>query len=201
MIDALYKTTLDGLWDRLGRRLARTGLTPNAVTMIGLVASSLNSALFLWHRRLLLYGVLLALIEFLDNVDGALARVTGRKTRLGSFLDAATDRYKETFSLIAVAVVTGHWLAASLALSASLLVSYHHARAAMEGARADGGWPDLFERMERVATLCAGLILAPLVPARLFGADLLHLSLWALAFFAHLTALQRMVRACRVLRE
>ncbi|HEY2945354.1 MAG TPA: CDP-alcohol phosphatidyltransferase family protein, partial [Vicinamibacteria bacterium] len=165
LIDGLFKPELDRAWDRLGRAVARTGLSPNAVTTAAFALSAVNSLALLFHRNLFVFGVLLAFTEMLDGVDGAVARATGRSSRLGSYLDAMTDRYKEVFSLLAVASVTGYWLAGGLAVSGSLLVSYSHARAGLEqvGGR-PGGWPDLFERLERVATLCAGLILSPVLP-------------------------------------
>jgi phosphatidylglycerophosphate synthase len=200
VIDALFKRNADAFWDRCGRALARVGIRPNTITWGGLVLSTVNSAAFVMHRNALAYGLLLAATELLDDLDGAVARVTGSQTRYGSFLDAATDRYKETLSLLAVAVVTGHWALCFVALAGSLLVSYNGARAAMEGAAAKG--VDLFERLERVAALVAGLILRDVLPHdRFLGHDALVAALWALAVFSHLTALQRLLRGRRALRE
>ena len=58
MIDELYKDRMDGGWDRVGRWVARTGLTPNAITWIGLVLCSLNAAAFVIHRELWVFGLL-----------------------------------------------------------------------------------------------------------------------------------------------
>jgi phosphatidylglycerophosphate synthase len=200
MIDDLYKKQMDGLWDRLGRRVARTGLTPNGVTRLGFVLSLANSALFVWHRRAVVYGLALAVIEALDNLDGAVARVTGASSRYGAYLDAATDRYKEVASLFAVAVVFDYWTASFLAVTGSLLVSYNHARAAVEGAKGKGYGPDLFERFERVAVLALGLVLLPIVPTRaLFGRDAVFGALALIAAASHATAVQRFLRARRAL--
>jgi phosphatidylglycerophosphate synthase len=204
LIDGLFKARLDRVWDRLGRAVARTGLSPNAVTTAAFALSTVNSFALLFHRNLFAFGLVLVFTELLDGVDGPLARATGRSSRFGSYLDAMTDRYKEVFSLLAVAYVTGYWLVGSLAVSGSLLVSYSHARAAMEGAGGGrpGGWPDLFERFERVATLCAGLILSPVLPPRaFFGRDFLSLALWVLAVLSHVTALQRSLRNAHALRR
>ena len=202
MIDDLYKKQMDGLWDRLGRRVARTGLTPNGVTRIAFVLSLANSALFLWHRRPVLYGIALAVIEALDNLDGAVARVTKTSSRYGSYLDATTDRYKEVASLLAVAVVFDYWPISFLAVTGSLLVSYNHARAAVEGARGKGFGPDLFERFERVAVLALGLALRPLLPSGIFfGHDAVFGALALIAAFSHATAVQRFLRARRALLE
>jgi phosphatidylglycerophosphate synthase len=200
MIDDLYKKQMDGLWDRVGRQVARTGLTPNGVTRLAFVLSLANSALFLWHRRAVAYGIALTVVEALDNLDGAVARVTKASSRYGAYLDAATDRYKEVASLLAVAVVFDYWTVAFLAVTGSLLVSYNHARAQVEGAKGKGYGPDLFERFERVVVLALGLVLLPVVPpAGLFGRDAVFAALALIAAASHVTAVQRFLRARRAL--
>lgn len=202
MIDSLYRARQDAFWDRLGRVLARRGVTADVVTIAAMFLSAANSLAFLAHRNPLVYGLLLALTELLDNVDGAVARVSGRKTKYGSFLDAATDRYKEALSLFVVCWVTGHWVAGFAAVTGSLLVSYHHARASMEGAPATATGVDLFERFERVATLVLGLVLTPFLPSGIFfGESALFGALVLIAVFSHLTALQRLWRARHVLKD
>ncbi len=202
MIDELYKDRMDSGWDRVGRWVARTGLTPNAITWIGLVLCSLNAAAFVIHREFWVFGLLVGLIELLDNVDGAVARVTGLSSRRGAYLDATTDRYKDTFILLAIAYVTGFWLHAVLAISGSLITSYAAARAAMLGAtgQGGGGLPDLFERLERTATLCIGLVAAPFCPP-ILGHALMWWVLYFVAFMTHLTGVQRMARRLRELDE
>lgn len=201
MIDSLYRARQDAFWDRLGRVLVRRGVTADAVTLVAFFLSAINSLAFLAHRDFLAYGLLLAMTELLDNVDGAVARVSGRKTKYGAFLDAATDRYKEALSLLVVAWVTGYWAACFAAVTGSLLVSYNHARAAMEGAPKAAAGVDLFERFERVAALVLGLVLVRFLPPSVFfGHDALYAAVVVVAFFSHLTALQRLFRARRVLR-
>jgi archaetidylinositol phosphate synthase len=202
MIDSLYRARQDAFWDRLGSVLVRRGITADAVTGWAFVLSALNSFAFLAHRNFLVYGLLLALTELLDNVDGAVARVSGKKTKYGAFLDAATDRYKEALSLFVVAWVTGYWVASFAAVTGSLLVSYNHARAAMEGGPKSATGFDLFERFERVAVLVLGLVLVNVLPMRVFfGRDALFGALVLIAVFSHLTAVQRFFRARRALRD
>ena len=195
MIDELYKDRMDRGWDRVGRWVARTGITPNGVTWIGLALCTTNALAFVAHGNLLVFGLLMGMIELLDNVDGAVARVTGLSSRRGAYLDATTDRYKDSMILIAVAVVTDLWLPAVLALSGSLITSYAAARASMLGAHGQHskGLPDLFERLERTATLCLGLIAAPFCPP-IFGHALMAWVLYFIAAMTHLTGAQRMAR-------
>jgi len=203
VLDDLWKPRMDRLWDGLGHLVARSGLSADGVTWLAFALSLSNSALFVAHRNRLAYGLALAAVELLDDLDGAVARVTGTTSRYGSYLDATTDRYKELASLLAVAAVTGYWEAACLAVGASLLVSYAAARAAAEGARPGRGFgPDLAERFERVAALCLGLLASALwTEWRPFGHDPLLVALLAIALGGHLTVLQRFLRARRALRD
>jgi phosphatidylglycerophosphate synthase len=216
MIDALFKDRMDLFWNRFGRWVAHTGLTANHVTVIGLLLCTTNVLVFLWHQDLAAFGIALGLIELLDNLDGAVARVTGDSTRFGSYLDATIDRYKELLIFLALGHVTGYWVVCVLAVTGSLMVSYSHARAAMEltgsgaakepgvggaasqerrGAK-ERGWPDLFERFERILTLSIGLALSPLVSSPLLlGRDLVFFVMCALAVMTHLTVAQRFLRA------
>lgn len=200
MIDELYKDRMDGGWDRVGRLVARSGLTPNAITWLGLALCTGNAAAFVVHQNYWLFGLLVGAIELLDNVDGAVARVTGLSSRRGAYLDATTDRYKDSLILLAIAQVTGLWLPAMLALAGSLITSYAAARAAMLGAHgaANGGLPDLFERLERTATLCLGLVAAPFCPL-LLGHELMWWVLYFVAGMTHLTGVQRVARRLREL--
>lgn len=202
MIDELYKDHMDRWWDALGRVVARTGLTPNAVTWIGFVLSATNALAFTLHQNLIAYGLLVAVVELLDNVDGAVARVTGTSSRYGAYLDATTDRFKDVFILIAIGWVTGYWLPIAVAIAGSLITSYAAARAAMLGASDDGGrgLPDLFERLERIGTICIGLVVTPFCPA-IFDHSLLFWVLWFVAVMTQVTAVQRFTRRLAQLRD
>lgn len=201
MIDELFKDKMDLFWDHFGRRVARTGLTPNGVTVIGFVLCAVNALAFGWHRQMLLFALLVGLIELLDNVDGAVARVTGKSSLVGSYLDATTDRYKDFFILLSIAWVSGYWLPCMLAVAGSLITSYAAARASMLGADDAPGpkaLPDLFERLERIATLCIGLALTAYVPP-ILGHDVLFYVVWFVAIMTHVTGVQRFTRRTRQL--
>jgi CDP-diacylglycerol---glycerol-3-phosphate 3-phosphatidyltransferase len=149
--------------------LARTRVTPNALTAAGvslcLAASVLvffenrNELLFFW-----LGAVLFVVGSLLDILDGALARTSGKGTPFGAFLDSTTDRVSEAFMLGAIALVFtrhGDMVAVGLtvaAISGSFLVSYTRARAEALGLRGDVG---IGSRAERVVVITAGLVLAP----------------------------------------
>lgn len=196
MIDGLFKTHIDPLWERLARPLAAAGLTPNQVTLIGLLLVALNVAAFALHRSLLLLGLGLAVAFAFDALDGAVARIRDLSSRRGGYLDAVTDRYQELAVMLALGWASGAWVAVLVGTAGAYLTSYAKARAAMEIPVDNDRWPDLFERQERIIFLCALMILDGTV-FRWIGiaAAGLVAGLWIYAVLTHVTALQRGLRA------
>lgn len=196
MIDGLYKNSQDRLWDRIARLIVPKAVTPNHVTWAGTFLVFGFSAFFIYHRNMALFAVLLALSELLDNIDGAVARIRGSASRYGAYLDAVTDRYKETVVLGAVAYVTNDWPVAFFAIAGSLITSYNKARAGMEMPISNAKWPDLFERLERLVVLIVGLLVSPFVSQTvIFGRSLLHSALVVISVFSVLSSFQRLARA------
>jgi CDP-diacylglycerol---glycerol-3-phosphate 3-phosphatidyltransferase len=175
--------------------LARTRVTPNALTAAGvtlcLVASVLvffeyrNEWLFYWTG-----AVAFVIGSVLDILDGALARVGGKTTLFGAFLDSTTDRVGEGAMLGAIALVFSrhhHPVALALTFAAvvgSFLVSYTRAKAEAIGLRGDVG---IGSRAERVVVITGGLVLAPI------SIWLLVAAISLLAATAWLTVLQRIL--------
>jgi CDP-diacylglycerol--glycerol-3-phosphate 3-phosphatidyltransferase len=149
--------------------LARTRISPNALTAAGVSLCAVAAALvYLEYRGELLFFWLGAVVfvvgSVLDILDGALARQSGKGTPFGAFLDSTTDRMSEGFVLGAIALVfarDGNEVALAFAVAAvagSFLVSYTRARAEALGLKGDVG---LGSRAERVVVITAGLVLAP----------------------------------------
>ncbi|MCX8066411.1 MAG: CDP-alcohol phosphatidyltransferase family protein [Anaerolineae bacterium] len=168
----------------IARVLARWKVHPNTLTLLGgLLSIAVGGVLA--SGRLTLGGWLLAITAPLDALDGALARLTGRTTRFGAFLDSTLDRVSEGVLLICLAAhylwqgATTEVLLAFLTLIGSNLVSYVRARAEANGYPCKVG---LFTRMERIAVLSIGLILG--YPT---------IALWILAVGSNLTALWRIL--------
>ncbi|MGH2428772.1 MAG: CDP-alcohol phosphatidyltransferase family protein [Candidatus Limnocylindria bacterium] len=146
-------------------------LTPNMVTVIGLLMTVVAAALVM-QGWLLAGAAILTAGSLLDAVDGALARASGGGTRFGSFLDSTLDRAGEAVLYIGVAgyllgaLADPTWpiMAAMVALAGSFLVSYSHARAEGIGLSASVG---LAPRTERLVLVIAGIAIAGLgfVPA------------------------------------
>lgn len=201
MIDGLIKHVLDPIWEAAATPLIRAGLTPNQVTLAGLALITVSAAFYLWHHSAIVFGVMLALSFAFDALDGAVARRRGMQSKAGGYLDAVVDRYQELAVLAALAWVHDLWALALAVFSGSVLTSYAKARAALEIAISNDGWPDFFERLERIIFLCALLIGAGLL-AR-FGASVdvvVAAGLAVMAVLTHATALQRFFRAQHMLR-
>jgi CDP-diacylglycerol---glycerol-3-phosphate 3-phosphatidyltransferase len=172
---------------RLASALGRLPVTPNQVTVAGMLATFVAGALA-GFGHLLAAGVVLAVSGTFDVLDGALARATKRSYPYGAFLDSTTDRYSEGAVYVGIAAyflwhpgpnVRLQVLAAVFALAGSYLVSYVRARAQSLGFHCDVG---LFARPERVVATVAGLVL---------GEPVLTWVVVLLAILANVTVLQR----------
>jgi CDP-diacylglycerol--glycerol-3-phosphate 3-phosphatidyltransferase len=182
-------------------RLARTRVSPDALTFAGVtLCAAASVVVYFEHRSELLCfwagATLFVIGSVLDILDGALARSSGKGTPFGAFLDSTTDRISEGFMLGAIALVfsrDGNEVAlafAFAAVSGSFLVSYTRARAEALGLKGDVG---LGSRAERVVVIVTGLVLAP------WGA--LPWAIYFLTATAWLTVLQRVLAVRTQLRE
>lgn len=182
-------------WMVTEAKLARgAGLTPNQVSAVG-VLLALASGLSYWmsgvnlyvgnHELLLVLGSIFLLASgFCDALDGALARLHGKVTVLGGFLDSLLDRYAD--AAIYCGLMLGGLCDLSwglIALVGSLLVSYTRARAEAAGVPMET--VGLVERAERLLIIAAASFL------NLLWADSLRWSVAALAVLTNLTVAQR----------
>ena len=188
MFSRLLQASVRASAQRLAAAARLVKVSPNVITMVGLVLT-LVSASLIGLNLLLAAGLVLLLAGSMDILDGAVARVSGRMHRYGAFLDSTADRYGEGaiyLGLLYLFLVRLHqdppvFLIAA-ALLGSLLVSYVRARAQSLGFTCDGGW---FARPERVVLIALGLMLGQ------FSIVLLTIVLWILAIATNLTAIQR----------
>ena len=184
------------LTEPVANALARTPVTPNAITVIGTVGVAAGAlALFptghLFAGTLVCWGFVMA-----DMLDGALARVKGTSGKFGAFLDSTLDRVADASvfaGLAAWLVLGGHSrLLAGVAvfcLVSGALVSYAKARAEGLGIRCDVGLAERSERM-LVALVAAGL-------SGLGVPYVLAIGLWLLAAASTFTFGQRVLAVHR----
>ena len=181
--------------------LARTRITPDALTIAGVSLCAIAAVLvyFEYRNEILFFwlgAVLFVAGSLLDILDGALARTSGKGTPFGAFLDSTLDRVGEGLVLGAIGLVfsrDGNEWALGFAMAAiggSLLVSYTRARAEAIGLKGDVG---IGSRAERVVVITAGLVLAP------WG--VLPWAIYLLAAAAWFTVLQRVLAVRRQLRD
>ena len=184
--------------ERLVAPLARTGLTPNGLTVIGFLLSVVAGVVLALGSSVL-GGVLVLFAGLFDTLDGALARATGQETVFGKFFDSTMDRFSEAVIFLGIAVgflreptiengdVAGVALS-FLVMIGSVMISYARARA--EGleprVECEVGW---LQRPERILILGVGLLLPR---------SLLLLVLLVLAVLTHVTVGQRIAHVRRL---
>lgn len=180
-----------GILEPLARLIARTGVSPNAVTVTGLALNA-GVAWVLAQGHMRVGGLLVALAGLFDALDGTLARLTGQKSRFGAFLDSFVDRLCEAALYLGLLVFyTRRGARQEIVLIyatvvGSLLISYARARAEGLGLECKVG---LLTRMERAAILALALLL-----------DRMSIALWVLAVLTNFTALQRAYHVWRATR-
>src|SRR5215208_256684 len=168
--------------DPLGGFFNRLGLTPNMMTMLGLIGNSVG-AYYLARGEMLTGGILVLLMTPIDALDGTMARLRGESSDFGAFVDSVTDRYSELIiygGLLYHFLTLGDPLGGVLVFAAaagSVLVSYVKARAEGLGYEAKVG---LLTRVERYLVLAPALVL-----------NQVFIGLLIIAVFANITALQR----------
>ena len=177
------------------RLLAALGLSPNAVSLLGLLIA-VGSAYLLGTGHLWMGGAVLICSGLFDLLDGALARYTGASSRFGALLDSTLDRVGESAVLVGLLVhyvnadSTEGALLSSLALVGSFTVSYTRARAEGLGIDCAVG---IMTRPERVAALAAGLIVGHWWPVSVL------VVLGLIAGLTLVTSAQRLLHARSVL--
>lgn len=168
--------------------MARVGLTPNWITMAGVVLHVVMAWLIL-DGRFLAGGLLAIFAAFFDSFDGAVAKARGTTSKFGALLDSTTDRISDALYFLPIAWVyavspdtiehSEKWVAAValVALVSGFMVSYVKARAESLNFRCDVG---IAERAERLIIIIAALIL-----------DIVPIGVSILAVVSTVTFLQR----------
>lgn len=187
------------LWMTAEAKLAHNvGLTPNQISVIGILLAVL-AAVSYWqwqHTTVLLIGAPLLLLAsgFCDALDGALARIYGRTTIFGGFLDSLLDRYAD--AMVLSGITLGGLcdpLAGLIAVVGSLVVSYARARAEAAGVKMET--VGIAERAERMIMLVAASFLS------IIWLEALGWSVIVLAIITNVTVLQRAIYVWRAVQQ
>ncbi len=183
MLDRRARAGVERGLGPIARGLARLGVTPDALTVFGLVMA-IGTAVAVGTGHLVFGVIGIALSGLGDLLDGNLARSSGRTGPRGSFFDSVADRASDAIVLGGV----GWYFAADSAYlpmlafavaAASMLISYERAKAESLGLVARGG---LMERAERFVFLGFGMAFDVLVPV-----------LWAMLVLCSVTVVHRFV--------
>ncbi|MFL5896925.1 MAG: CDP-alcohol phosphatidyltransferase family protein [Solirubrobacterales bacterium] len=172
-------------------RLIESRLTPNAISMVGLLGNLIAAAL-VTQRLFFLAGVAFVVGSVMDTLDGRYSRMSGKGSLFGAFLDSTLDRVEEGIVLAAVAgyfAAEGRDFAAAMCVVAvlgSLMVSYTRARAEALGVECKVG---IATRPVRVVILSIGLIFAK--GAGLGDFELLAPAVYVVAALTIFTTFQR----------
>ena len=172
------------------KMLHNLGLTPNQVSILGIVLAVL-SAITYWQWKLnslllILAPLLMLASGLLDALDGALARLYGEATNFGGFFDSLLDRYAD--AVIICGIILGGLTEVSWGLAAlmgSLLVSYARARAEAAGVKMES--VGLAERAERLVLLALASFLS------FVWIEALSWGVLVLAILTNLTVVQRAI--------
>jgi CDP-diacylglycerol---glycerol-3-phosphate 3-phosphatidyltransferase len=171
------------------RGLLRVGISPDAITVVGLLGTCVGALVFFPQQKWLLGTLIVVLFIFSDLLDGTMARLSGRAGPWGAFLDSTLDRVGDAAILGGIAmgfVNAGDSRTVAVAIAClvgGLVVSYAKARAEGVGAECNVG---IAERTERLIILGIGVVLYG------FGVPYaLPIALWVLLVLTWVTVGQR----------
>lgn len=189
MLDGRFRGPVDRAVRPLGVLLNKTRLSPDQLTLMGLVLG-IAAAVAIASGRLLIGLILVVFAGLPDLLDGPLAKASGTTSERGAFFDSTIDRVTDALLFGGI----GWYFARTEAplmvmlpfavLAVAQIISYQRAKAESLGLDAKGG---LMERAERVVLLCVGLAFpALLIPI-----------LWLMLVLSAMTAVQRFVKIWR----
>jgi phosphatidylglycerophosphate synthase len=188
-----------GLATPIAVGFGRLGLSPNHLTLIGFGIAIL-AAIAAGVQAWLAAGLLLIVGGVFDLFDGALARATGKASKLGAFMDSVFDRAGE--GVVYVGIVAGCLAAgfdagavlAAAAMTSAFMVSYARAKSESLGFTPGSGMAavGLAPREVRIIILTLGLLLGGAA-----GGTLLAAALGLITFLATITTIQRITHVVR----
>ncbi|ODS40672.1 MAG: hypothetical protein A7315_02330 [Candidatus Altiarchaeales archaeon WOR_SM1_79] len=197
-----YRNTADPYLLPLARKLRN--VNPNTLTWLAFVCAVLAGLSFYYSKLwLLLVAVLFVFLNaLLDALDGKIAKISGRASKRGDFLDHVLDRYADVF-IIGGIMLSAHcdWVIGLLALLGVIFASYMGTQAQALGCGRDYG--GILGRADRLAILIIVPLIQILAYIELDGRIWLFTPMeYAMIWFAiagHVTAVQRGIRTWKKL--
>ena len=185
------RETLRPTLEKIGSGFASTGLSANFWTCVGLVFALLSAVVYGLGVEfgLIIGGILLLVSGFFDMIDGQVARITGKTSKKGSYLDSMFDKIAET--AIFLGILIGGYAEpylVLLAITLSLLVSYARAKSDALNIKLQG--VGIGERAERLLVIAIIGIIGYMEPAVLI-----------VVIIAGITLIQRMIVIAKNIKE
>ena len=177
--------------EKMGKGFAATGLSPNFWTVVGLIIALASAVVYGMGMEfgLIIGGILLLVSGFFDMVDGQVARVTGKTSKKGEYLDSMFDKISEV--AIFLGILVGGYAEpylVLLAITLSLLVSYARAKSDLINIKLQG--IGIGERAERL------LVIAVI---GIFG--FMDYAVIIVVIIAGITLIQRMIYTAKNIKE
>ena len=201
--------------DQPVRGLIKIGITPNAVTTIGLILNTIGSCVFIYagiygEKGDFSYigwgGFIILFAGLFDMLDGQVARIGNMSSKFGALYDSVLDRYSELIVLAGICyylMLQGYTISsiiAFVALIGSIMVSYVRARAEGLGIECKVGF---MQRPERVVIMGVGGLLTGICYSFIKDDERVILifiaALLIIAIFSNLTAIARLNHCRKVL--
>ena len=190
MASSSLKPAVNRAIEPLARTLSRIGVTPDAVTLTGTIATISSALYFYIDGQLLLGTILISLFTLTDLLDGAIARASERgPSKWGGFLDSTCDRLADASILMGLAIYLVNENVDRLtpvvlaSIVASNLIPYIRAKAESYGISCTVG---IAERTERLI-----LTLVSIGFAGLGLPYVLTVGMWLLLILSLITVVQR----------
>ncbi|MEM3833580.1 MAG: archaetidylinositol phosphate synthase [Thermoprotei archaeon] len=185
MVVSKLRQTINKILNPIGLKIAKIGLKPNHITLIGFILGILTAYFYATQQPLFALATII-ISGIMDALDGAVARAAEKVTRFGAVLDAVLDRYVEFFIIIGIAL-GGYteWVYAMITLFSSIMVSYTRARAESSGGLKNCA-VGLFERQERLLTIIVATLILPLYNKAL------EVALIVIIILSQITVIQRL---------
>ena len=157
---------------------------PNTLTLIGFIITCVASLLY-GVGDFRVAGIVLLIGGLFDTIDGEVAKLTGKASKFGAFLDSCVDRYSDFIILLGIFwwYYTKHYtlpvILVLLSILGSYIVSYARARAESLGLACQVG---IGERAIRIPLIVIG---------SLFGYRIFIGFLWLLMVMTNITGIYR----------
>ena len=191
--------------DAMVRWLAFGGVSPNILTVIG-VTINVGCGVLFGFGEFFWAGIVLIVANLFDMLDGNVARLTGRVTKFGGFLDSSLDRMSDMVVFLGIMIFYAsntplhsllYVFLAGVGLMFSVMVSYTTARSEGFGVKANVGF---LQRPERVVLLIIGA-LSTFPDSDSFFANRMPQVLWVLAIGSLWTFIHRMFYIWKEIRK